>query len=71
MYQTIPRDPFQPFFPSFYQSINKNKLWTIFTVLPTLHMINGGGLDESGSSVLESPELLFFLFPFLHIINVI
>lgn len=34
-------------------------------------MINGGGLDESGSSVLESPELLFFLFPFLHIINVI
>ena len=67
----IPRDPFQPFFPLFCQPINMNKLWTIFTVLSTLHMTNGDGLDESVSSVLESPEMLFFLYPSLHIINVI
>lgn len=72
MDQMIPKDPFQTFFPLFYQSINMNKLWTIFfTVLSTLHMTNVDGLDESGSSVLEPPEMLFFLYSFLHIIHVI
>lgn len=58
--QMNPKDPYKPFFPLFYWSINKDNLWTIsFTISSTLHLVDVDGLDESGSSVLEPPEMLF------------
>lgn len=72
MDQIIPRDCLQPFLPLFYYYINMNNLSTIFfTVLSAFHMMNIEDLGELGHSVLESSEMLFFLYPFSHLINFI